>query len=194
MIIVEENTIIVGAGGGSNVSSLSDLTDVDLTGVSAGNFLVYLEADPSMGITAGWIPTSISLSTLRDTDDMGAPGRNAYLGYNADRGFWEPRYIPFNTENVFFNNIAEADVLAYIAGDGGWVNHHLVLANIGDIDLTGVSAGNVLVYDTSGTTPKWIPGSPGTSYTAGDGIDITNGEITIEVNNSPTGLYDLDLT
>lgn len=191
MIIVEENLIIVGGGGGG-ASSLDDLTDVDTTGVSGGEYLVYQAADPNMGITAGWVPRGITLSALTDVDNVGAPGAGDYLGYNTDTGYWETRHLPLSDNNVILGPPSEADVLAYIAGDGGWVNHQLVLDDIRDIDLTGVSAGNILVYNTSGNTPKWSVAAAPPSYSAGSGIDITSGTVSVNYDNDTLVLNSAD--
>lgn len=53
------------------------------------------------------------------------------------------------------------------------------LADLGDVDLSSPSNDDVLKYD--GTSGKWVNGQGGgSSYTAGDGIDITNNEISTD--------------
>lgn len=82
--------------------------------------------------------------------------------------------------DVNLSSPADGQVLTYDATNDVWVNEDGAaviesLGDIADVDLTNLEDGQTIVWDA--TEEKWVPGTSGTSLTAGFGVSIENDEI-----------------
>ena len=145
-----EQGIIDGTGGGS----IGDLDDVDIAGITDGQFISW---DAAQG---EFVPTSSS-STINDIGDitnvtLTGLADKQILQYDVGTTDWvNINFTIDNLTNVTTFALSNNQILQYNTGTGQWENKDLVLPtidDIGDVDVTGVSDGQVLTYDSGTST------------------------------------------
>jgi len=134
--------------------------------------------------------------------------------YNSSKGVWEasaipPRYtvspnIPASAGNgdVWFNSETARSYIYYVDSDtaqwveiGGTEGTQGILPSLGeapDVDVTGLSDGDTLVYDSSSS--KWIPGEAGGKFTVSDTAPAgaENGDTWFKSDDGKTYIYYVD--
>lgn len=167
-----EQGIIPGSGGAGG--SINDLDDVDITGITDGQFISW---DAAQG---EFVPTSSS-STINDIGDitnvtLTALADTQILQYDIATTDWvNIDFTIANLTDVTTFALSNNQILQYNTGTGQWENKDLVLPtidDIGDVDITGVSDGQVLVYNSG--TGIFEP----QDQTVGDINDLSNVNIT----------------
>lgn len=161
---------------------LDDISDVNTTGVTDGEALVYDVA------TDKWIPGVLtsSLDALEDTNLDGVVDGNA-LVYDVATDKWIPgegggKFTVSDTApegpeggDTWFDSTTGKSYIYYEDVDtdqwveiGAQPTGFLGLNELNDVDTTGLLSGNALVYDAE--QGKWVPGegSGGGSFTISD--------------------------
>jgi uncharacterized delta-60 repeat protein len=128
--------------GSSGATQLSDLTDVDLTGLSNGDILVYDSVDSEwkrQAAPSGLVPTTVPLTNNTGPVNSGIPlpsSEGAYIDYSVIRelfadGVLDATYTDAASFNTKFNNFVyavaiQSDGKVLIGGDftnyGGFTN------------------------------------------------------------------------
>lgn len=152
------------ATGDISAASISALADVEITTVADRQFLVY------DGNSSNWINSTIDLGDLNNVDTSGAATGNALV---FDGTNWVPATIAYELgelTDVTLATLTAGNVL-YFDGEG-WVNQTLdtddvtegtnlyytdgrvqdviesaSVGDLSDVDLTGLTAGDALVFD-----------------------------------------------
>lgn len=105
---------------------------------------------------------------------------------NADSGPAELNAL----DDVHITSPSDGQVLKYDSTLELWVNGSgsvvtvAELGDIGDVDLTELQDGQTIKWDA--TNSKWVNAEAGSTYTAGNGIDITSGAIGVKLNSANT--------
>jgi len=171
--------------------ALDDLTDVEVPSPPDGFALVY---DDDLG---AWVPGELtsSLANLTDVDTSGAADKNSLI-YDEDLGVWTvgpgggkftvSTTAPSEPQNgdTWFNSETGQSYLFYEDYDNGqWVEiaapvvGFLDIDQLNDVEIIGVSSGNVLKYN--GT--QWV----------NDTIELADISDTIELGSlEDTDVYD----
>ena len=130
----------ISSGGGSIVAALNDLTDVDTTGVTDGQVLMY-SAGAGAWVTGAGGGGSTDFLALTDTFSTYTGAAGQIVRVNSGETGLE------------FSNVLVTSVTGEPAPDS------LVLSSLGDVDTTGVADGNVLMY--SAGSGSWTVGVGG---------------------------------
>lgn len=122
-------------GGGTPVVAMNDLTDVDTTGVSNGQVLVY-----SSG-TMEWLPGT-PVQSIEDLSDVGSmtPGLGSILVNNSFEWVHHPPAM------------SDDQILVYDSGSGtgmSWVDNNLNQLDDVDTTTTSPAKGSILVHDNT---------------------------------------------
>ena len=110
----------------SDTTKLEDLSNVNSAGLSGGEFLQYQAADDSMGVTAGWVPTTLALNMMSDVRNADTAGAGQVLGWSTTDNKWEPTTLQLNNTNVALgtgvNAPSNGQVLTYNSNTSKWTN------------------------------------------------------------------------
>ena len=176
-----------GTGGSGSVAELGDIGDVNLTNISDGQILKWdntnsewVNANESGGSSTLEELTDVTVTTPADGQILKWDDANS-VWVNADESAGVSDIGDLS--DVTLTTPADGQVLLYDDANSEWINADVPgvdeLSDIGDVEITSASDGDVLKWDA--TNSKWVNGAGGGgSYTAGDGIDITNDVISTD--------------
>ena len=172
----------------NSISTLSTLTDVNTTGALSNQFLMF------NGTT--WVPNSVNIGlvALHDLSDVtiASPTSTQLLQYNGTK--WvNTNFVPFTTVVTDSGNVTEDTGQITISGGNGIstsgvgsavtiINTKAQLSLLDDVNLTGLSNGQLIQY----TGTKWTPYTlPSFALTAISSLSSDNGTYTALTNSSP---------
>ena len=152
---------------------LGNLGNTELSAVADGDGLVY---DSTLQKWINKAPSSSPLlAGLTDTE-ITTPLDNQVLVYDGVNNKWINESAVVRVEdldNVSLFNLGVNDVLGF---DGtNWVNGQMWLGNLGNVEMTGVSDGQILTYDQASN--KWVnktAGSTISGFTDLSDVELTN--------------------
>jgi hypothetical protein len=117
----------VGVSLGLVPANMSDLADVDTTGVADKNLLWYVvgstEFQPA---TPAAVAAEVSIQDLADVDGVATPTDGQILAFNNGTGLWGPVNSPAMADLDSLSDVnapspADGEVLTWDAGGGEWV-------------------------------------------------------------------------
>ena len=142
----------------SAVTSLSDLSDVDITSPTSGDIIMYDGND--------WVNTALALGDIADVRYPTALSDGDVLTYDANSGDWINQAIPTPAVPDELNDLSDVeitsptanDLLIYDDIDQKWVNGQyyisMTLNSLTDVTVPLPSDGDVLTYDSN--SGKWV--------------------------------------
>lgn len=179
-----------GSGGGGGASAMSDLTDVQLTSLANGQVLVY------DGTASKWVNTGLTAADIsydNTTSGLVATKVGAAIDELASekvdkvtgKGLSENDFTDALKDKLDgveaaaqVNTIEEVQVngTALTPDANKAVNVTMELGGLTNVDLNNLQNGHIIIYDAENN--KWVNGSQtGTTYTAGDGIEIDQNNV-----------------
>jgi hypothetical protein len=175
---IKRDNITIAAGTPVTGAKLGDLSDVDIAGVSDGQFIKYVAAqqewqaaDSTGGVT--------SLAALTDVNLTGL-GSKDVINYNSITGKWEP--VDFL--NVLYTNLKTG--VSTTINDGANTNSALELGATTAKLKTGIS--EILITETSPGDIDFIVATDGSGTTAYTALNIDGSTSANEaVLNIPIG-------
>lgn len=175
---IKRDNITIAAGTPVTGAKLGDLSDVDVAGVSDGQFIKYVAAqqewqaaDSAGGVT--------SLAALTDVDLTGL-GNTSVINYNSATGKWQP----VDHLGVLYTNLKTG--VSTTINDGANTNSALELSATTAKLKTGIS--EILITETSPGDIDFIVATDGSGTTAYTALNI-DGSISANeaVFNIPVG-------
>lgn len=140
------NTITPDANGKIS-NKLAQLSDVDVSTVSAGEVLAW---DGKKWTNK--VPAAQGVSTLKElTDtDFGTPANKDVLMYNSTAGKWESKALDLKQSLADLTDVTtttpgNGQVLTY--NSGAWKNQAIALSNISGVNISSPTANQVLTFD-----------------------------------------------
>jgi hypothetical protein len=175
---IKRDNITIAAGTPVTGAKLGDLSDVDVAGVSDGQFIKYVAAqqewqaaDSTGGVT--------SLAALTDVNLTGL-GSKDVINYNSTTGKWEP--VDFL--NVLYTNLKTG--VSTTINDGANTNSALELGATTAKLKTGIS--EILITETSPGDIDFIVATDGSGTTAYTALNIDGSTSANEaILNIPVG-------
>jgi hypothetical protein len=175
---IKRDDITIAAGTPVTGAKLGDLSDVDVAGVSDGQFIKYVAAqqewqaaDSTGGVT--------SLAALTDVNLTGL-GSKDVINYNSTTGKWEP--VDFL--NVLYTNLKTG--VSTTINDGANTNSALELGATTAKLKTGIS--EILITETSPGDIDFIVATDGSGTTAYTALNIDGSTSANEaIFNIPVG-------
>lgn len=152
-----------------NVSSIDELSDVDLTVPPTAAQVLTWDGTK-------WVAGSpqVSLLQLIDVDPTPAPSDQQVVYWDAGASKFMFKSIAAPSiatcTDVLLTALASGDILKYNGTD--WVNVDNFLSLLSDVNTTGLVDGMMLVWDTG--TSKWIVQTPVTDLTSLTDVTISS--------------------
>lgn len=131
----------------NSVYTLGDLFGTTIASTQTGHLLKYTGA--------AWENTFAALAELSDVSVVGASVDDALI-YNG--ASWSPVAIP-----RALTDLSDATILTPVDGNflwydsGQWVNTNPVMSHLTDVDLTGLSVNEGLVWEGTEFVPRFLP-------------------------------------
>ena len=161
----------------STSSSINDLSDVDTTGASVDNTLVWNGTN--------WVPGSSGASELNDLSDVNitAISSGNFLRYSGDQ--WENSdLLVSDIPNLssLYASVAQGtkadsavqpgDNISTLTNDSGFISDITgeTLGDLSDVNLTGISSGDIIAWNGS----AWVNGSAPPADISGSSINALN--------------------
>lgn len=175
---IKRDNITIAAGTPVTGAKLGDLSDVDIAGVTDGQFIKYVAsqqewqaADSTGGVT--------SLAALTDVDLTGL-GNTSVINYNSTTGKWQP----VDHLGVLYTNLKTG--VSTTINDGANTNSALELSATTAKLKTGIS--EILITETSPGDIDFIVATDGSGTTAYTALNIDGSTSANEaVFNIPVG-------
>lgn len=199
-------TLHTGDSNNPHSTSLSNLTDTNLSTPSADDTLVY------DGVNSEWINQENSLDNLSNTT-ITTPSNKDVLWYSGGSWVNTPdvnnhmvnKNNPHDTtvNNLYDTNITSAtdqDTLIFDGNSSKWINQTNTIENLKDVDFNFLSNGQILSYDSINT--EWtnttnsvdnLSNTSITSATSGDAL-IFDGSNWINKANTVANLKDTHIS
>ena len=157
--------------------NITDLADVDTTGVVDGNALVY------DGANSQWIPGAGGGGGGSYTISATAPVEPS------EGDVW---FNSTNARSYIYYVDTDSSQWVEIAGAEGAAGTPSALDSIPDVNVADAQEGNALVYDSA--TGAWIPGEGGGKFTVSDTAPAgaENGDTWFKSDDGKTYIYYVD--
>lgn len=174
---IKRDNITIAAGTPVTGAKLGDLSDVDVAGVSDGQFIKYVAAEQEW--QAANSAGSTTLAALTDVNLTGL-GSKDVINYNSTTGKWEP----VNFLNVLYTNLKTG--VSTTINDGANTNSALELGATTAKLKTGIS--EILITETSPGDIDFIVATDGSGTTAYTALNIDGSTSANEaILNIPVG-------
>ena len=174
---IKRDNITIAAGTPVTGAKLGDLSDVDVAGVSDGQFIKYVAAQQEW--QAADSAGSTTLAALTDVNITGL-GNKDVINYNSTTGKWEP--VDFL--NVLYTNLKTG--VSTTINDGANTNSALELGATTAKLKTGIS--EILITETSPGDIDFIVATDGSGTTAYTALNIDGSTSANEaIFNIPVG-------
>lgn len=176
-VVSVDNTVLVNNPTGASSVNIKGSNNDKSNSVAVGS---GSSVTNNQAVAVGW-----GSQAGYDCTAVGA-GSIAYDDYSTAVGFGAtvPSGVAYSIQLGNGTNNTSGTLAVALSADGSsWTNYELLSSN-GTIpearlaDTTNATAGQVLTLD-SNLNAVWQAGGGGSSYTAGTGIDITNGSISV---------------
>lgn len=139
-----------------------DITDLDVGAVASEEVLAWVGPNyPSAGGTNAWRNTALSdlLDIPSSIDDLSDVDITTTAPTNDQALVWDG------------SNFVPGDVAADVA-----------MNDLTDVSTSGISDGQAIIYQSS--TNSFVAGDAGTTHTAGDGLDLSSGEFSLDLKGN----------
>lgn len=172
-LVIEELTLKTVEPGVNKCSDVQvHLFNEGISGVHAGDIVAYVRLDNSNAytqtITVGGI--LYGGKTGRSRDDYGGGIYASVMNKFTDS-------VIESSITTTVNNISVYELTSIMTQGGGSGSNTVITSNDNSVAITETTVGDTTIYDLSVDTS-------GSSYTAGDAIDLTDDEISVKVNPS----------
>jgi len=173
---IKRDNITIAAGTPVTGAKLGDLSDVDVAGVSDGQFIKYVAGEWQAADSTGGVTT---LAALTDVNLTGL-GSKDVINYNSLTGKWEP--VDFL--NVLYTNLKTG--VSTTINDGANTNSALELGATTAKLKTGIS--EILITETSPGDIDFVVATDGSGATAYTALNIDGSTSANEaILNIPVG-------
>lgn len=178
--IAGDLTVTGNISGINSVRNLSDLQDVDTTGIGSDKYLKYNGTK--------WVPASISITEITEFADLGNASEGQVLKYVS--GKWRPStdlvattlagLSDVNTSGATSGSVLKYNGTSWVIGsDNAGNNGATNLNELSDVDTTGALNGSILKYN--GTA--WVVGTDNTGNNGATNLNELS-DVTLSSSSS----------